>query len=115
MSTKDEALKAGLQNGVKSLTRDMERKTLNESEKSDKVKSTKFGLRPDETRATFIVREETLNRLRAVVYWERTTIRETLEEMMSDYLNAYEAKTGKKIKPVPNQEGREPLVPKRVV
>jgi hypothetical protein len=112
MSTKDETLKAGLQNGIKSLTREGERKTLNES---DKVKSTKFGLRPDETRATFIVKEETLNRLRAVAFWERTTIREILEEMMSDYLNAYEAKTGKKIKPVPNQEDREPLVPKRVV
>jgi len=97
--------------GLKALTSPQEPKA---QKSADTVKSTKIGLREGETRATFIVREELLEKLRAVTFWERTTIRDVMAEMMSDYLNAYEVKAGKKIKAIPNPETREPILPKRV-
>lgn len=102
-------MKKDFAQGLKALTNPQEPK---QPKNAEKVHSTKVGLRDGEIRATFIVREDLLETLRSVSFWERTTIRELMEEMMSDYLNAYEAKTGKKIKPIP--ETREPVLPKRI-
>ena len=57
--------------------------------------TTSKGLRPGWTRATFIVREETLQQLKAVAYWDRKELKRVVEEAFRLYLE------GKEIRPVP--------------
>ena len=57
--------------------------------------TTSKGLRPGWTRATFIVREETLQQLKAVAYWDRKELKRVVEEAFRLYLE------GKEIGPVP--------------
>lgn len=61
--------------------------------------TTSKGLRPGWTRATFIVREETLQQLKAVAYWDRKELKRVVEEAFRAYLS------GKDIKPVPADSG----------
>ena len=57
--------------------------------------TTSKGLRPGWTRATFIVREETVQQLKAVAYWDRKELKRVVEEAFRLYLE------GKEIRPVP--------------
>lgn len=61
-------------------------------------KASDLGCKESETRATFIVNEELLDKLKAVAYWERIKIKEAIDEALSDYLEK------KKIKPRPEKE-----------
>ena len=60
-----------------------------------KGSTTSKGLRPGWTRATFIVREETVQQLKAVAYWDRKELKRVVEEAFRLYLE------GKEIRPVP--------------
>ena len=55
------------------------------------------GLRPGWTRATFIVREETLQKLKAVAYWDRKELKRVVEEALAAYLQA------KDLPPIPEE------------
>ena len=57
--------------------------------------TTSKGLRPGWTRATFIVKEETVQQLKALAYWDRKELKRVVEEAFQTYL------CGKDIKPVP--------------
>ena len=57
--------------------------------------TTSKGLRPGWTRATFIVREETVQELKAVAYWDRKELKRVVEEAFRTYLR------GKEVKPIP--------------
>ena len=57
--------------------------------------TTSKGLRPGWTRATFIVREETVQQLKAVAYWDRKELKRVVEEAFRLYLE------GKETRPVP--------------
>ena len=59
--------------------------------------TTSRGLRPGWTRATFIVREETLQQLKAVAYWDRKELKRVVEEAFGAYL------AEKKVNPIPIQ------------
>jgi len=48
--------------------------------------TTSKGLRPGWTRATFIVREETVQQLRAIAYWDRKELKRVVEEAFRAYL-----------------------------
>ena len=48
--------------------------------------TTSKGLRPGWTRATFIVREETVQQLKAIAYWDRKELKRVVEEAFSQYL-----------------------------
>jgi hypothetical protein len=48
------------------------------------------GLQPGWTRASFIVREANLNKIKALAYWERRGIKEVLDEALLAYLGAKE-------------------------
>ena len=48
--------------------------------------TTSKGLRPGWTRATFIVRDETVQQLKAVAYWDRKELKRVVEEAFSSYL-----------------------------
>jgi hypothetical protein len=53
-------------------------------------KSSKEGLPESEIRATFILKEDTLEKLKAVAYWDRKQIREVHTEAIEAYLSAWE-------------------------
>ena len=62
--------------------------------------TTEEGTLPGEKRATFIVKEDQLEKLKAVAYWERSKIKDVMSAALEKYLEAYEKKNGpvKKVK-----------------
>ena len=50
------------------------------------IKTTQRGLHDGWTRATFILRERHLEKLKAQAYWERKTIKQVMDEALGDYL-----------------------------
>jgi hypothetical protein len=66
------------------------------------VASIKKGLKTDETRATFIVREDLLEKLKAIAYWERLNIKDVVNEALDRYVGAYERQNGD-LKEVPKK------------
>ena len=56
------------------------------------IKSSQDGLQDGWTRATFILRKDYLERVKASAYWERRSIKEVMDEAMEAYLK------GKRIK-----------------
>ena len=62
--------------------------------------TTSKGLRPGWTRATFIVREETLSKLKSVAYWERKELKRVVDAALAAFLQ------GKNVEPVPTEDER---------
>ena len=50
------------------------------------IKTTQQGLQDGWTRATFILRKDYLENLKATAYWERKTIKEVINEALGSYL-----------------------------
>ena len=63
--------------------------------------TTSKGLRPGWTRATFIVKEETVQQLKSVAYWERKELKRVVEEAFRSYLEQ------KPISPIPPEDSAE--------
>ena len=57
------------------------------------TKTSYDGLREGWTRATFILREDYLEKIKSLAYWKRRNIKEVMDEVLEEYLK------GKKIKP----------------
>ncbi len=55
-------------------------------------KSSQEGLKDGWTRATFILRKDHLEKIKALAYWKRKNIKEVMDEALETYLR------GKKIK-----------------
>ena len=51
----------------------------------EKPKTNSGGFAPGDTRATFLINSEVLEKLRALAYWDRTSIKVTLEEALLLY------------------------------
>ena len=66
------------------------------------TKSSQEGTPPDETRATFIVKEAYLDKLKAIAYWERALIKDILNTAIEDAIAKYERKHGA-VKPLPKK------------
>ena len=66
------------------------------------TKSSQEGTKENETRATFIVNEELLEKLKAIAYWDRVMIKEVINNALEDAVAKYEKKAGK-IKPIPTK------------
>ena len=58
------------------------------------TKSSQEGTKENETRATFIVNEELLEKLKAVAYWERRMIKEVIASALEETVDKYEKKNG---------------------
>jgi hypothetical protein len=58
------------------------------------TKSSQEGTKEGETRATFIVKEELLEKLKAVAYWERRMIKEVIASALEETVAKYEKKNG---------------------
>jgi hypothetical protein len=68
----------------------------NQSHTEEKKKSTSTkGLEEGWTRATFIMREEYVQKLKAYAYWERKTVKDVVDHMLEQFLK------GKSVKDLP--------------
>jgi len=56
------------------------------------TKSSQDGTKEGETRATFIVKEELLEKLKAVAYWERVMLKDILNTILQEYIDKYKVK-----------------------
>lgn len=66
------------------------------------TKSSQEGTKENETRATFIVNEELLDKLKAIAYWERVLIKEVVATALQEAVAKYEKKNGT-INPIPKK------------
>ena len=70
--------------------------------KREVTKSSQEGTKFDETRATFLVKEDQLEELKAIAYWDRLKIKEVTNNAFEEYLRNYKKKNGE-IKPIPKK------------
>jgi hypothetical protein len=66
------------------------------------TKSSQEGTKESETRATFIVNEELLEKIKAIAYWDRVLIKEVLKTALEDAIAKYE-KRSRELKPIPKK------------
>lgn len=66
------------------------------------TKSSQEGIKEGYTRATFIVKEALLDKLKAIAYWDRALIKDMTGTALEDYIARYEKKHGS-IKPIPKR------------
>jgi len=66
------------------------------------TKTSQEGTKENETRATFIVNEELLDKLKAIAYWDRVLIKEVINTALQEAIAKYEKKSGA-IKPIPKK------------
>ncbi len=64
--------------------------------------SPKEGTKENETRATFIVKEDILDKLKAIAYWERSLIKDEVNKALDVHINKYKKKNGP-INPIPKK------------
>ena len=64
------------------------------------TKSSQEGTKENETRATFIINEELLDKLKAIAYWDRVLIKDVVNTALQDTVAKYEKKNGD-VKPIP--------------
>lgn len=66
------------------------------------TKSSQEGTKDNETRATFIVNEDLLDKLKAIAYWDRVLIKDVVNTALQETVAKYEKKNGD-IKPIPKK------------
>ena len=66
------------------------------------TKSSQEGTKENETRATFIINEELLDKLKAIAYWDRVLIKDVVNTALQETVAKYEKKNGD-IKPIPKK------------
>jgi hypothetical protein len=66
------------------------------------TKSSQEGTKENETRATFILNEVLLDKLKAMAYWDRVLIKDVFNTALIDAIAKYEEKNGT-IKPIPKK------------
>jgi hypothetical protein len=66
------------------------------------TKSSEEGTKENETRATFIVNKELLEKLKAIAYWDRVLIKEVINKALQEAVDKHEKKSGE-IKPIPKK------------
>jgi hypothetical protein len=91
--------------GLNSLLGDQQEKPKRErpvTQTKEITKSSQKGTKENETRATFIINEELLEKLKAIAYWDRCLIKDVVNTALQDVVAKYEKKNGD-IKPVPKK------------
>ena len=66
------------------------------------TKSSQEGTKENETRATFIINEELLEKLKAMAYWDRVLIKEVVNTALQEAIAKYEKRNGE-IKQIPKK------------
>lgn len=70
--------------------------------KKEITKTSQIGTKEKETRATFIVNEDLLEKMKALAYWDRVLIKDIVNTAFEDYIARYEKKNGE-IKEMPKK------------
>lgn len=55
--------------------------------------------KPSEIRATFIIREDYLEKIRAISYWDRLLVKDVMQLALGEYLEKYGS-----VKPIPDKK-----------
>ena len=58
------------------------------------TKTSQIGTKEEEIRATFIVNESVLEKVKAIAYWDRKQIKNVIAEALITYINHYETENG---------------------
>jgi len=66
------------------------------------TKSSQEGTKENETRATFIVNEDLLEKLKAIAYWDRLLIKDVINTAFEETISKHEKRHGT-IKPIPTK------------
>lgn len=77
--TKEDPLKAAVKTGIK-----------RKKEERIREKGAQYGLTPDMTRATLIIKIETLERLKDYAFTKRLKMKDVVSDIIDDYLDRYE-------------------------
>lgn len=70
--------------------------------KKEITKTSQIGTKEKETRATFIVNEDLLEKLKSLAYWDRVLIKDIVNNALEDYIARHEKKNGE-IKEMPKK------------
>nr|WP_181716110.1 hypothetical protein [Flavobacterium sp.]QJS06633.1 partitioning protein ParB [Flavobacterium sp.] len=70
--------------------------------KKEITKTSQIGTKEKETRATFIVSEDLLEKMKALAYWDRALIKDIVSNAFEEYIARYEKKNGE-IKEMPKK------------
>jgi hypothetical protein len=66
------------------------------------TKSSQEGTKENETRATFIVKEQLLEEIKSIAYWERDMIKNIINSALEEAVANYKKKNGT-LKPLPRK------------
>lgn len=69
-------------------------------DQAGKKNAAEAGLKPEYTRATYILKKESVRKVQAMAYWERMSIIETMDTILEHAVMTYEKKHGT-LKPIP--------------
>lgn len=97
--------KKDFKEGIDSLLGDQPEKTKRGRPKTSTreiTKSSQEGTKENETRATFIVNEELLDKVKAIAYWDRVLIKDVINTALQETVAKHEKKNGD-IKPIPKK------------
>jgi hypothetical protein len=97
MATAKRVLGDAAKDPLTKLGEDIKQSTSSKQSNNSKASTTKKGLPEGWSRATFIVRDEYLEKIKAVGYWDRKQIKEVLDEAITGYLK------GRKVKAIPTK------------
>jgi hypothetical protein len=70
--------------------------------KKEITKTSQIGTKEKETRATFIVKEDLLEKMKSLAYWDRVMIKDLINEVLEEHITRYEKKNGE-IKAMPKK------------
>jgi polyhydroxyalkanoate synthesis regulator phasin len=87
---------------LKKTTEDKPRRGRPVTQTKKITKSSQEGTKENETRATFIINEELLDKLKAIAYWDRLLIKDVINSALQEAVFKYEKKSGA-IKPTPKK------------
>jgi hypothetical protein len=70
--------------------------------KKEITKTSQIGTKEKETRATFIVNEDLLDKMKAMAYWDRVLIKDIVNSAFEEHIARHEKKNGE-IKEMPKK------------
>jgi hypothetical protein len=97
--------KKSFSGGLNSLlgdTKQPEQSAEPKAAKKEITKTSQSGTKVKETRATFIVNEDLLEKMKSLAYWDRVLIKDIVNSALEDYFARYEKKNGE-IKEMPKK------------
>ena len=74
------------------------------------TKSSQEGTKENETRATFIVNEDLLDKLKAIAYWDRVLVKDVLNIALQEYVDKKKPKPRPEEARVKDQEANQKLI-----